>query len=391
MNKILLSLLLFYMPFIALSQGINFESGNFNSVLNKAKVDNKLIFVDCYTTWCAPCKWLAANVFTDNNVGEFYNQNFVNFKLDMEKGEGKDFKTNYGVAAYPTLLFLNPDGSIEHKALGALDTTGFLRLGQTALDTNQNLGSFIRRYNSGNRDIDFLAEYATICYNTGTAYNIREYFDLVETNKLIEEKNLKLIELYISDINSREFNYIIRNRNIFYNNYPEARINNYIRNTFVKQIYAQEKSLDTKNLRNHTLKMLRPYSLNDSINLASKIEMDYHLNRSRNWERYVELIKELENNEGVKAFSFPEWINIIESIVLYANNTENMLLVDKYYKFLIDADFNNHKFYLISGLIEYKKGIDNKDKWIEKAKEAAKNEGILEIQLDRLIRIYFPQ
>jgi uncharacterized protein YyaL (SSP411 family) len=111
---------------------IQFFEGSFSEALTKASEENKLIFMDAYTTWCGPCRWMSANTFTDGAVAEFYNKNFINVKMDMEKGEGPELARKYRVMAYPTLLFINPEGQIAHKKLGALPADTFLELGQKA-------------------------------------------------------------------------------------------------------------------------------------------------------------------------------------------------------------------------------------------------------------------
>mgnify|MGYP002278420211 CR=1 FL=1 len=41
----------------AQSKGITFEqTKEWKKVLKKAKKEKKLIFIDCYTSWCGPCK-----------------------------------------------------------------------------------------------------------------------------------------------------------------------------------------------------------------------------------------------------------------------------------------------------------------------------------------------
>ena len=72
------------------AQGIQWQTGSFESILNKAKAQKKLIYVDIYTTWCTPCKKMDSEVFTNSNVGKIFNDNFINYKIDGEKGEGKD-------------------------------------------------------------------------------------------------------------------------------------------------------------------------------------------------------------------------------------------------------------------------------------------------------------
>ncbi len=99
--------------------GVDFlHDVSFNEALEMAKKEGKYLFVDCYTSWCGPCRALAANVFPREDVGECYNKRFVNLKIDMERGEGPELAARYGVAAYPTMLFINSEGNVISKLVG---------------------------------------------------------------------------------------------------------------------------------------------------------------------------------------------------------------------------------------------------------------------------------
>ena len=91
MKKNILSLVAIFAFAGVFAQGIEFEHGTLEEALVKAKKENKIIFMDCYTTWCGPCKYLAKNVFTQKEVGYFFNKNFVNVKMDMESEAGKPY------------------------------------------------------------------------------------------------------------------------------------------------------------------------------------------------------------------------------------------------------------------------------------------------------------
>ena len=65
-----------------------FEETGIIAVFQNAREENKLVFIDCYTSWCGPCKNMLNNVFTLSEAGEFMNAAFVCVKFDMEKGEG---------------------------------------------------------------------------------------------------------------------------------------------------------------------------------------------------------------------------------------------------------------------------------------------------------------
>jgi thiol:disulfide interchange protein len=111
---------------------IQFQKGTWADAVAAAKKQNKPIFVDAYATWCGPCKWMDANVFTDVTVGEYFNLNFINYKFDMEKGEGPAFAQKNGVKAYPTLLFFDKNEKEIHRVLGAKPADQFLEVGKEA-------------------------------------------------------------------------------------------------------------------------------------------------------------------------------------------------------------------------------------------------------------------
>ncbi len=98
---------------------INFEKGSFSEALKKASAEGKMIFMDCYTDWCMPCKVLDHFVFKSVEGGEYFNAKFINFKIDMEKGEGIELQKRFKVTSFPTLLLINPDGTEHNRLTGA--------------------------------------------------------------------------------------------------------------------------------------------------------------------------------------------------------------------------------------------------------------------------------
>jgi thiol-disulfide isomerase/thioredoxin len=123
---------------LQLNAQIVFEQGTWAEVKAKAKKEKKMIFVDAYTTWCGPCKWMSTNTFTDKSVGEYYNANFVNYKFDMEKGEGVQFANDFAVNAYPTLLYFTPDAQVAHRSEGSQGASSFLEKGRVVKEGNGN-------------------------------------------------------------------------------------------------------------------------------------------------------------------------------------------------------------------------------------------------------------
>ena len=100
------------------SEGMNFTEGTFAEILAKAKKEKKNIFFDAYASWCGPCKLLKRDVFTTKTAGDFFNKNFINVAMDMEKGEGAALEPAFNLSGYPTLLILNYKGEIIGRTMG---------------------------------------------------------------------------------------------------------------------------------------------------------------------------------------------------------------------------------------------------------------------------------
>ena len=116
------------------AQGISFEHNkSWNDIVQKAKAENKLIFMDAYTVWCGPCKALQARVFPNKELGEYFNDNFVNAKIDMERGEGPTLAAKFRVRAYPTLFFIDPNTQkVVVQAMGFRQAEDLMQIGKQA-------------------------------------------------------------------------------------------------------------------------------------------------------------------------------------------------------------------------------------------------------------------
>jgi thiol:disulfide interchange protein len=116
------------------STGIAFFKGTWEEALVKAKKEKKLIFVDAYASWCGPCKILAKKYFVKENVGEFYNAKFINYKMDMEKdANGPRLARAWRLTAYPTLYFVNTKEAVVHTSVGLINDKALIEIAEEAL------------------------------------------------------------------------------------------------------------------------------------------------------------------------------------------------------------------------------------------------------------------
>ncbi len=90
-----------------------------SEIFDKAAQKNKLIFVDIHAKWCAPCKLMQRDVYTHDATGNYFNEHFINYMIDIDSAEGPDLKLIYDVNVIPTLLWLDSKGRVIHKKEGA--------------------------------------------------------------------------------------------------------------------------------------------------------------------------------------------------------------------------------------------------------------------------------
>ena len=195
--------------------GIYFDELSFEEALEKAKKSNKLLFVDCYTSWCGPCKILARDVFTDSEVGDYFNEHFISLKVDCEKGEGPRLRERFGVAGFPTLLFLNGEGEVVSKMVGASKQPVFLQKVKEGLDPNTSVYGKEKQYKAGKRDRAFVLDLITSYRNQREYKKSREVsLELLATlseKELLTEEMWEVVQDYfVSGYGSEWWNFILK-------------------------------------------------------------------------------------------------------------------------------------------------------------------------------------
>lgn len=220
MKKGVLCFVAWSVPFLLLAQtdtpqGIDWERGlSWEQVKQKAKQENKLIFIDAYATWCGPCKEMDKKVYPDMVVGEVVNPKFVSIKLQMDKTPNdneetkkwypiiKEFGDKYPIDGYPSFLFFDANGKLVHKALGYLNVSRFIELAKDALtDPEDRYEKSIVKFKKGELDYQFMPDLATqaqskrnnqIAIEIARAYK-EKYLDSLTDENAFQKQNLKFI------------------------------------------------------------------------------------------------------------------------------------------------------------------------------------------------------
>ena len=120
-------------PSSPVASTVHFEdSETLSPLLDRAAAEGKIVFLDFYTDWCLPCKLMDEDVFTDPRVCQHFNDNFINYKVNAEVGNGVNLRVVFEVGVYPTLIFVDARGRELVRREGAAYSTDLLNLAAEA-------------------------------------------------------------------------------------------------------------------------------------------------------------------------------------------------------------------------------------------------------------------
>jgi thiol-disulfide isomerase/thioredoxin len=198
-------------------EGIKFMANEpWEQVLQQAKEQERLIFMDCYTEWCGPCKGLAQNVFPQKEVGDFFNANFVNAQYDMEKGDGKMLYDKYKeyIIGFPTLLLIDAKGQVVHQMAGYQEP-GALIAGMKAGLEGNTLFATRQRYEAGARDLESVTAYVNALngafQTTDIPAIVQDFLTIIPVERLLEPEVWQLVGKYVKDPYGKPYDFVLQN------------------------------------------------------------------------------------------------------------------------------------------------------------------------------------
>lgn len=296
-------------PLIFSYEGIRFEMAmSWEQALTKAKTENKIIFLDCYATWCIPCKQMDQSVYPLEKVGKYFNEHFISLKVQMDTSEndGEPVKSwyadahyiqqQYKVDAFPTYLFFTPDGKLLNRGLGAKSANDFLNLAATTIDPKNQYYVLLDQYKHGKRDpaqMGYLARKTLLLGDTAQAGEIaKEYMLHLKKQDLFTKENIQFMSEFTKSSNDRGFK--------FFYQYADS-INRVMNNdTYAQQIvqliiYQEmlQSSFEKANKLNETpswdqakLAIQKKYSLDYAARVVTAARMTWAY-QHKNWADYT--------------------------------------------------------------------------------------------------------
>lgn len=179
--------------------GIDFTTSSWDEAVQNAGKSGKQIFLYAQTKSCHFCRQLEKEVFTDPKVIDFYNTNFVSFKIDIEdEGVGQALSKQYAISGFPTFLYFNKEGNKSHQSAGFKPSDDFIQDGKNASNPNTALFSLLSKYDLGEKSPQLLLNLSNALTYYAVKDNpkekiVQEYLNTQSAQELNSEKNLKFI------------------------------------------------------------------------------------------------------------------------------------------------------------------------------------------------------
>ena len=227
------------------AQGIEFNNGNWEAVKAAARAQNKVIYIDFYTDWCAPCKFMAQTIFPLKNVGDFYNKNFICVQINAEKGEGIELKKKFAVGSYPTMIYTNDKEEIVYRTSGSTSAGEFIDQAKLALKApSGDLSELKAKYLANKLSKEELYKYYLRVKAQGQTKETKEVFDkyfAIAAN--VSTEMFQTIITSGSSSRSETFAYLERHREEFAKLVGREKVDNYIKKTLIYEVqYDKYKS-----------------------------------------------------------------------------------------------------------------------------------------------------
>jgi thiol-disulfide isomerase/thioredoxin len=114
-----------------------------------AQAANRPMMLEFWASWCAPCRLIDEQVFSDPAVIQGVGRGFIPVKINADLKE--TLKTKYGITVLPTIVFTNSSGTELFRHSGFISVAGLSKLLQ-ALPVNVTRMNAFDRYLTKDKD-----------------------------------------------------------------------------------------------------------------------------------------------------------------------------------------------------------------------------------------------
>ena len=229
--------------------GLIFDESGYESVLQRSKKEHKPIFYMFYASWCPHCNKMKSEVFTDAVVADFLNKNYITAAQDIEKPEAEELKRQFNVSSFPTFLFIDEKGTLLYSISGEFKADALIAEAKDAQTTEKQLPylkkAFEADLSNGDKCLAYITAIRRGANRKASSAAAHQYLQTQKDSQLATAANWRIIANAVTDIDSREFQYVLQHQSEFADVASEERVNRKVTNIVTELLKPLVEGMDT--------------------------------------------------------------------------------------------------------------------------------------------------
>ncbi len=240
--------------FIFVQNGIaqtnfKFDQSDYQTIIKRSKAEQKLVFLMLFASWCPHCTKMKNEVLKDTMVTNLLGKNYICTWQDIEEKEGILLKEKFKMTSLPTFIFLDSNENELYRLKGEYKTPVFIAEIKNALDPKKQLPYLEKKFTADPSNAENWLNYMNVLKKgrdrSDLSQAAHKYLATQTDEQLVSETNWRIIANAVSDISSREFQYVLHHQKEFAAVSSPSRVERKITNIVTELLQPFTESLDT--------------------------------------------------------------------------------------------------------------------------------------------------
>jgi len=280
--------------FLQAQNQFSVDGMSYKTALENAKTQGKPVFVMLYADWCPHCNQMKKEVFSDATVMDFLNKNFICIWKNSEKEEGIELKNKFKTTSLPAFLFLDENEKLLYALKGEMKTPEFLAEANYALNPKFQLPyletEFLADPGNATKFFNYLNTLKKGKDRTELSVPTHIYLKTQSDAQLVSETNWRVIANGVTDIKSREFQYVLNHQKEFASVASQNRVDRKIESIVNELLRPLVDNLDTINYYKQK-EIAKSIRLQKTDSLVFKFDLTL-AERTEKWDFYKKVTLE---------------------------------------------------------------------------------------------------
>lgn len=196
MKRIFFALVVVILAFGTLGQ--EYSEGKIESILQKAKNEDKVALLKFYSDTCSWCKKLDKEVLVPENLTKL-SRLAVIYRINVKTEEGKTLREKFNIKGVPTVILLSGDGIEIDRIVGYENKDDFIK---ELLSYIFNIGTLSQLTSKSEKEPSYELFYtiASKYYERGDSEKALEYIKKAKVEKNITDKEREKLDLLEGEV-----------------------------------------------------------------------------------------------------------------------------------------------------------------------------------------------